>query len=356
MHGASWRRTTARLHGLIAALIVTGATLAIPAASAAAATKPFVVCNQYGGQAGPDISGPVVVWTDNRNGNLDIYGRRLGSAAHVAICTHKAQQDNPSVTRSVTATGKTRYLVVWVDRRNHRSGPATDIYGRDITLRRDFVVARSTSIKWFPEIVDHWVIWIEADDSAGPYRIKVRDIESARTYLLATSSVLSSVGIDSRTIGSRTVYTAVYTSGKGNISGRDIPRGDPFNVSQRGTFEWMPDISHHRVVWWETGGRIMLKDLRTGRRTFIHSGSRPRIDGTLVTWDGGGHGGEFVVSYRRDARIYVRDVVRDSGTLVIRQRDLTCLFPAISGQRVVWESGPAERVLAHIHIYGARLR
>ena len=107
------------------------------------------------------------------------------------------------------------------------------------------------------------MIWIEADDAAGPYRIKARDLEAGVTYLIATSDVLSTVGIDRRTVGTRTVYTAVYTSGKGNISGRNVPDGAPFIVSQRSTFEWMPDISHNRVVWWETGGRVMMRDLKT---------------------------------------------------------------------------------------------
>jgi hypothetical protein len=271
------------------------------------------------------------------------------------VCTNKAQQDNPSVTRYVTAAGEVRYVAVWADKRNHQGGTATDIYGRDITRRRNFVVARSATVKWYPEIVDTWVIWVEADDPAGPYRIKARDLEAARTYLVATSRVLSPVGIDSRTVGSRTVYTAVYTSGKGNISGRNVPDGDPFNISRRGTFEWMPDISHNRVVWWESGNRIMMKNLKTGKRTFVHSGARPRIDGELVAWDGGGHGGEFVISYAKGARIYVRNVARSTRVVSIGQKGLTCLFPAISGHRVVWESGPARRVLTHIHVYGARL-
>ncbi len=165
--------------------------------------------------------------------------------------------------------------------------------------------------------------------------------------------MLSTVGIDSRTVGTRTVYTAVYTSGKGDISGRNVPDGAPFIISQRSTFEWMPDISHNRVVWWETGGRVMMRDLKTHQRTFVHNGSRPRIDGELVTWDGGGHGGEFVISYVRGAKIYVRNVVRSTSVVAIAQKDLTCLFPSISGHRVVWESGPAQRVLSHIHIYGA---
>lgn len=348
--------TAARWTALLGGSLVIAAAAAVLLAPglAFAASKPFVVCNQFGGQAGPDIAGPVAVWTDNRNGNLDIYGRNLSTRRDFAVCTDEAQQDNPSVTRSVTG-GKARYVAVWVDRRNHEGGTATDIYGRDITRRRNFVVSRSATVKWFPEIVDHWVIWVEADDPAGPYRIKARDLEAGKTYLVATSTVLSPVGIDSRRVGSRTVYTAVYTSGKGNISGRNVPDGDPFNVSQRGTFEWMPDISRNRVVWWESGGRIMLKNLKTGGRTFVHTGSRPRIDGSLVTWDGGGHGGEFVISYIRGAKIYVRDVARGAKVVTIAQKDLTCLFPAVSGGRVVWESGPARRILSHIHIYGARL-
>ena len=152
------------------------------------------------------------------------------------------------------------------------------------------------------------------------------------------------------------MYTAVYTSAKGNISARNLPSGDPFIISQKDAFEWMPDISHNRVVWWESGGRVMLRDLKTHKRSFVHKGSRPRIDGELVTWDGGGHGGEFVITYVAGAKIYVRNVVRSTNVVSIGVAKQTNLFPAISGHRVVWEAGPARRVLTHIHIYGARVK
>jgi hypothetical protein len=87
----------------------------------------------------------------------------------------------------------------------------------------------------------------------------------------------------------------------------------------------------------------------------VHRGSRPRIDHGIVVWDGGGHGGSFVLDYLKGARIYARDVAHSTKVVTIAQRDLTCLFPAVSGRRIVWESGPATRILSHIHIYGARL-
>jgi beta propeller repeat protein len=353
--GSSHQSARARwVLGVVVALAA--AALLAPAAASAAAPKPFPICIQMGGQAGPEIAGSMVVWTDNRNGNLDIYGKNIGTdKPDFAICTNKAQQDNPSVTRYVTA-GKVHYVAVWVDKRNHPTGESSDIYGRDITTGARFKVAGGATIKWYPEIDDNWVLWVEADDAAGPYRIKAHDRNADKTYTVATSSVLSPVSVDSRTAGSQTVYTAVYTSGKGNISGRNLPGGDPFVVSQRGAFEWMPDISHNRVVWWESGGRIMLRDLKTHQRSFVHTGSRPRIDGELVTWDGGGHGGEFVISYVRGAKIYVRNVAHSTGVVAITVPHLTSIFPDVSGGRVVWESGSAQRDWEHTHIYGARLQ
>jgi beta propeller repeat protein len=350
-------RAAARLRwSFIAILALAVATVALPAA-ATAAPVPFVVCNQFGGQAGPDIGGSMAVWTDNRNGNLDIYGKDLSTGKEYAVCTNKQQQDNPSVTRYVTFSGKVHYVAVWVDKRNHVSGESSDIYGRDITAGRTFVVARNATVKWYPDISGNWVVWLEADDAAGPYRVKARDLDAGKTYLIATTRVLSPVAVDSRRLASgKTVYTAVYTSGRGDISGRNVPGGTPFIVSQKDTFEWMPDISHNRVVWWETGGRVMLRDLKKRTRAFIHTGARPRIDGDLVTWDGGGHGGEFVISYVARAKVFVANVARGTSPVAIGVGKQTNLFPAISGHTVVWEAGPARRVLTHIHIYGARVR
>jgi len=352
---SSTARARVRMSALLALSVVLAAAwaAALPAPAAARATPTvFPVCIEMGGQAGPDIAANMVVWTDNRNGSLDIYGRNLDSTRDFAVCTNKAQQDNPSLADTMVGN-RTQYVAVWVDKRNHEGG---DIYGRNITTKHDFVVVRSGTLKWFPEIVDQWVVWIEAADSAGPYTIKARDLAAAKTYKISTSTVLSSFAVSRRTVGAKTVHTAVYVSSEGDISGRDLPAGAPFSVSQTSAFEWSPDISADRVVWWEAGGRVMLKNLKTGKRTYVAQGSRPRIDGELVTWDGGGKGGSFAIDYKAGAAIYVRNIARNNSTIEIAQKDLTCLFPAISGHTVVWESGPAQRVLSHIHIYGARVK
>jgi hypothetical protein len=100
----------------------------------------------------------------------------------------------------------------------------------------------------------------------------------------------------------------------------------------------------------------MVRNLSTRKTAFVALGARPRIDGNLVAWDGGGHGGTFTIAYAGNAAIYVRNVATvNAKTITLAQKDQTSLFPALCGNTVVWESGPARRVLSHIHIYGARL-
>jgi hypothetical protein len=350
--GAAHRpRILATIPGLASLALAVVAALLAPAAQAA--PTPYPVCIELGGQAGPDVAHNVAVWTDNRNGNLDIYGRNLAAKTDLTICTNAADQDNPAV-GAVLAGGKWTYVAVWVDRRNHPTGDATDIYARDLTAGKTFPVARSATTKWFPDICGDWVVWIEASTGAGPYRIRARNIATGKGYTLASTGVLSPLAVSSRTVGTATRTTVVYASGRGNISGRDLPAGTPFSISRRDTFEWSPDISGNRVVWWEEGGRVMLKNLSSGKRVFVHNGARPRIDGSLVTWDNGGSGGGFTITYNAGADVFVRDVTRSAVTR-ISQSAQTLLFPAVAGKRVVWEAGPATRVLSHIHIYGADL-
>jgi beta propeller repeat protein len=344
-----------------AALLVCLFTLAAgvaPASSAgaAAAPSPFPVCIELGGQAGPSIARNIVAWTDNRRGNFDIFARNIATKRNFAVCTNKAAQDNPSVGRYVTG-GATHYLAVWVDHR-HRSGTSSSIYARDLTTHaKAFPVtaSRNNHTKWFPRVAGDWVVWVQ-ENPAGGYAVVAKNLSSGASHRVATTGVVSPLGVSQRTVGTTSLVTVVYTSGDGDISARDLPDGKPFVVSQTSKFEWSPDISGNRVVWWESGGRVMLKNLTSGKRTLVALGSRPRIDGTRVVWDGGGRGGEFTVSYKAGAAVYVDDVTRSAPPVKISQPHQTCLFAAISGRTVVWEAGPAQRIFEHIHVYGAHVR
>lgn len=347
---------------LVAAALAAVVALAALATPAGAAPRVFPICVQMGGQAGPDIDGAVVLWTDHRNGDFDIYGRNLSTDKGIKVCVSRRTQDNPAVTRT-TNSGSVNYLAVWADRRNNpnANGLRADIYGKNLTTGREFIVAGKAAtapgkIRWYPDISDKWVVWLESEKGAGPYTLRARDLSTGTSYTLNTTNVLSPPAITRRTMpGGGVVHTVVYTAGDGDIAAYDLPSLTHFVIADTDKYEWNPDISGNRVVWWEGDGKVMLKNIATGRLTFVAHGSRPRIDGNMVAWDGGGKGGEFTLSYTPGAAVYVRNVSRATKTVKIAQPNLTCLFPVVSSHWMVWESGPAERILGHIHLYGARV-
>ena len=67
------------------------------------------------GKADPAVSGSWVVWSDNRNGDYDIYAYDLSSGQELAVCTAPGDQLTPVVSGD---------LVAWVDKRNF----LTEIY------------------------------------------------------------------------------------------------------------------------------------------------------------------------------------------------------------------------------------
>jgi beta propeller repeat protein len=71
------------------------------------------VANSTSSEAAPDLSGHIVVWQDNRHGNWDIYGYNLTTRKEFQITADPADQTNPAI------SGDT---VVWEDM---RSGVAT---------------------------------------------------------------------------------------------------------------------------------------------------------------------------------------------------------------------------------------
>ena len=72
-----------------------------------------------GAKSRPAISGDIVVWTDERHGNRDVYGYDLKAGREFVVVKSSGQQDYPHV------DGKT---IVWSDGR----GPNRDIYAGNV--------------------------------------------------------------------------------------------------------------------------------------------------------------------------------------------------------------------------------
>jgi beta propeller repeat protein len=170
----------------------------------------FPVCTASGTQCNPAISGDIVVWQDNRNGNWDIYGcnldalsdtgaapsngARLGCSdlpAEFAVCDSSGNHTNPAI------SGDT---VVWQDNRNGN----WDIYGCDLSQLADqsvsssaaphlgcdqspeFAICTASGDQTNPTISDCLVAW--QDDSSGASHIEGFDLDSQTEFPICTAA------------------------------------------------------------------------------------------------------------------------------------------------------------------------
>ena len=80
------------------------------------------ICTEAHSQTNPCITGPFIVWQDNRNGNWDIYAYDLDKQMEYALCTADGNQTNPSIGWGSILDD---VIIVWQDDRNGNG----DIYG-----------------------------------------------------------------------------------------------------------------------------------------------------------------------------------------------------------------------------------
>jgi len=84
----------------------------------------FPVCTDENEQWYPAISGNIIVWQDDRNGNWDIYGYDISTQTEFQITTNTADQTSPAISG---------HTVVWEDKRHGQSDIyASILYGPEV--------------------------------------------------------------------------------------------------------------------------------------------------------------------------------------------------------------------------------
>ena len=83
--------------------------------------REFPICTDSAAQNNPAISGDIVVWMDDRNGNWDIYGYNIATQTEFPICTNHGDQFYPAISCNI---------VVWQDW--HKN--TLSIYGARLTF------------------------------------------------------------------------------------------------------------------------------------------------------------------------------------------------------------------------------
>jgi beta propeller repeat protein len=105
----------------------------------------FHVTRAWGDQTDPSINGPLVVWTDTRNGaeNADIYGYGLEQEYEFPVCTADGAQTSSSASGQLVAwlDGRTGgdhpdvYAATWAAGGDEENPPATDEWTSDSLIK-----------------------------------------------------------------------------------------------------------------------------------------------------------------------------------------------------------------------------
>jgi len=285
--------------------------LAIGTAAAELGTETRITTD-VSSQSGHAIYGDRIVWTDDRNGNGDIYMYDISTGVETQITTDGGQR-YPAIYGD---------RIVWEDYRNGKD----DIYMYDISTGVETQITTDGG-QWDPAIYGDRIVWY--DFRNGNSDIYMYDI-STGTETRITTDV--SVQYDPAIYGDRIVWQD-SRNGNSDIYMYDISTGVETQITTDGSDQWNSDIYGDRIVWMDNrngNSDIYMYDISTGVETQIttdvSSHYNPAIYGDRIVWE----------DYRdRNGDIYMYDISTGVETQITT--DGGQWDPAIYGDRIVWE-------------------
>ncbi len=285
------------------------------------------VVKTSGNQTHPDIYDQKVVWTDERNGNPDIYMKDLAINKESPVTTNPAIQKNPKISGSV---------VVWQDLRKGN----WDILMKNLKTNQVTTVCTHPSTQINPAIYGYRIVW--QDNRNGNWDIYTKNLMTGITSRVTNNNADQTNPAIS---GNRVVWQD-NRNGNWDIYIKNVATGLFGSVIINSNSKMNPAISGNVVVWQEKRNNyynIWMRNIVTGARVqlsknlFEHmigygSQTNPKIHGNTVvwmTWETDG-----VVDYYDIwmTNIKGKAVVKVCSNLNLRE------YPAIHGNRIVWQN------------------
>lgn len=262
------------------------------------------------------MDGDYIVWSDDRNGNLDIYGYQISTATEFPISTAAGSQHSPKVSGD---------YVVWQDNRNGND----DIYAYQFSTNTEFAITTAAQKQRYPQIDGDYVVWQDERNGGA-------DIYA---YQISTSSELSistQAGVEEwepQVSGDYIVWQS-YDNGFSDIHGYRISTASQFVVSQANGGQDMPALSDDYVVWVDNrngNDDIYAYKLATGQEILVSSAAgiqwRPQVAGDYVVWQDYRNGNYDIYAYHFSS----------ASEIVVSINAAAQTNPVIKGDYIAWQ-------------------
>ncbi|WP_440955352.1 hypothetical protein ACSAZK_17830 [Methanosarcina sp. Mfa9] len=322
-------KTRNRLYPIVVALFLLPFICATASAEMAQGTETQITTDESE-QFRPAICGDTIVWTDDRNGNYDIYMYNLSTSEETRITTNDVFPEDYSAIYD--------NKIVWTDSRNENS----DIYMYDFFTLTETRITTSESDQFWPAIYGDNILWIDLRN--GNDDIYMYNLSTSEETQIATNESMSD---DPFIYGNRIVWED-DRNGYPNfdIYMYDLATSMETQITTNESVQSYPAIYEDRIVWQDDRNGnydIYMYNLSTQTETQITANESdqkfPKIYGDRIVWMDSRNGGSWS-SWPADGNfdLYMYDL-STSREIQVTSNEAYQGDPEIYDNRIVWTDG-----------------
>jgi len=282
----------------------------------------FPITTNPANQYDPAISGDIVVWADNRNGNTDIYAYDLSTQREFRITNDTSRPSSLDISDRV---------VVWYDGRVDAQG----IYGYNLSTGHEFPVNTDSNASYAaymggPAISGDVVVW------SSKFNIRGFNLSTQSSFVIPD---VTSLGYEYNpdVFGDVVVWETGFSNPtRRDIHGFDLSTQTEFSITSDfgNTNQMNPAIWNNIVVWqdnrhgnWDIYGYDLSSQTEFRITDDPADQVSPTVSGRIVLWQDARNGGWDLYGYDLDRQI----------EFPVRTFPADQLSPAIADNIVVWE-------------------